>query len=48
MIVNTSGWALSTSSNKTTAFGAFNKASVRCPPSWCPTYPGGAPINFAT
>lgn len=48
MIVRTSGWALSTSSNRTTALGHAFNSLVSWPPSSCPTYPGGEPINFAT
>lgn len=48
MIVRTSGWALSTSSNRTTALGHALNNLVSWPPSSCPTYPGGEPMNFAT
>jgi len=44
----TSGWAFSISSNNITEYGFLLIFSVSCPPSSYPTYPGGAPINFAT
>lgn len=37
MIVRTSGWALSTSSNSTTALGHSFNSLVKWPPSSCPT-----------
>ncbi len=47
-ILNTSGWAFSISSNKTTEYGFLLTASVNCPPSSYPTYPGGEPISLET
>ena len=44
----TSGCAFSISSNNITEYGFLLTFSVNCPPSSYPTYPGGAPINFAT
>jgi len=46
--LNTSGCAFSISSNSTTEYGLRRTASVSCPPSSYPTYPGGAPIRRAT
>ena len=46
--LNTSGCAFSISSNNTTEYGLLLTASVSCPPSSYPTYPGGAPINLDT
>ena len=46
--LKTSGWAFSTSSNKTTEYGFLRTASVSWPPSSYPTYPGGAPIRRDT
>ena len=46
--LNTSGCAFSTSSKRTTEYGFRLTASVSCPPSSYPTYPGGAPISRAT
>ena len=46
--LNTSGCAFSTSSNSTTEYGFLRTASVSCPPSSYPTYPGGAPIRRET
>ena len=46
--LNTSGCAFSTSSNSTTEYGFLRTASVSCPPSSYPTYPGGAPIKRET
>ena len=46
--LNTSGWAFSISSSNTTEYGFLLTFSVNCPPSSCPTYPGGAPINLDT
>ena len=43
-----SGWAFSSSSNTTTLYGLRRTASVSCPPSSYPTYPGGAPIRRET
>ena len=48
IIASISGCALSTSSNRTTAFGQALSCFVSWPPSSCPIYPGGEPINFAT
>ena len=45
---NTSGCAFSISSNKTILYGFLLTASVNCPPSSYPTYPGGEPINLDT
>ena len=47
-VLKTSGWAFSTSSSKTTLKGFLLTASVNCPPSSYPTYPGGEPINLLT
>mmetsp|Transcript_20043 Transcript_20043/g.55734 ORF Transcript_20043/g.55734 Transcript_20043/m.55734 type:complete len:225 (+) Transcript_20043:371-1045(+) len=47
-IVSTFGCAFSTSSRRTTVYGFFRTASVSCPPSSCPMYPGGAPMSLAT
>ena len=47
-ILKVSGWAFSISSNKITEYGFLLTASVSCPPSSYPTYPGGAPINLLT
>ena len=47
-MLNTSGWAFSISSNKITEYGCVLTLSLSCPPSSCPTYPGGEPIIFAT
>lgn len=38
MTVKTSGWALSTSSKRTTADGHLIRASVNWPPSWYPVW----------
>ena len=46
--LNTSGCAFSTSSKRTTEYGFLRTASVSCPPSSYPTYPGGAPISLDT
>ena len=46
--LNTSGCAFSTSSSRITQYGCRRTASVSCPPSSYPTYPGGAPINRET
>ena len=46
--LKTSGCAFSISSKSTTEYGFLRTASVSCPPSSYPTYPGGAPINLAT
>ena len=46
--LNTSGCAFSISSNNITEYGFLLTASVNCPPSSYPTYPGGAPINLDT
>ena len=45
---NTSGWAFSTSSKRTTEYGLRRIASVNTPPSPNPTYPGGEPIRRET
>mmetsp|Transcript_23328 Transcript_23328/g.49279 ORF Transcript_23328/g.49279 Transcript_23328/m.49279 type:complete len:374 (+) Transcript_23328:856-1977(+) len=42
---NTSRCAFSISSNSTTEWGALRTASVNCPPSSYPTYPGGGPVS---
>ena len=47
-ILNTSGCAFSISSSKMTEYGCLLTCSLSCPPSSCPTYPGGEPISFAT
>src|SRR6267143_394939 len=47
-MLNTSGCAFSISSNRITEYGRRRIASVSCPPSSYPTYPGGAPISRAT
>ena len=47
-ILNTSGCAFSISSNNTTEYGLRRMASVNCPPSSYPTYPGGAPTKRET
>ena len=47
-ILNTSGCAFSISSNRITAYGFLRTFSLSCPPSSCPTYPGGEPIIFDT
>lgn len=47
-ILNTSGCAFSISSNRITEYGFLRTASVNCPPSSYPTYPGGDQINLAT
>src|SRR5918996_1341782 len=47
-VLNTSGWAFSISSNRTTENGFRRTASVSCPPSSYPTYPGGEPISRET
>ena len=47
-VLNTSGWAFSISSNRTTWNGRLRTASVSPPPSPYPTYPGGAPISLET
>ena len=39
-------FAFSISSNKITEYGLFLTCSVNCPPSSCPTYPGGEPISL--
>jgi hypothetical protein len=46
--LNTSGCAFSISSKSTTLYGFRRTASVSCPPSSYPTYPGGAPISLDT
>mmetsp|Transcript_31311 Transcript_31311/g.73250 ORF Transcript_31311/g.73250 Transcript_31311/m.73250 type:complete len:614 (-) Transcript_31311:1067-2908(-) len=46
--LNTSGWAFSISSNSTTLYGLLLTASLSCPPSSYPTYPGGAPTRRDT
>mmetsp|Transcript_8800 Transcript_8800/g.29333 ORF Transcript_8800/g.29333 Transcript_8800/m.29333 type:complete len:220 (-) Transcript_8800:913-1572(-) len=46
--LNTSACAFSVSSKSTTLYGRRRTASVSCPPSSNPTYPGGAPINRET
>ena len=46
--LNTSGWAFSISSKRTTEYGFLRTASVSCPPSSYPTYPGGAPMSLDT
>mmetsp|Transcript_13812 Transcript_13812/g.23553 ORF Transcript_13812/g.23553 Transcript_13812/m.23553 type:complete len:279 (-) Transcript_13812:1937-2773(-) len=46
--LNTSGCAFSISSNSNTEYGRRRTASVSCPPSSYPTYPGGAPSNLDT
>ena len=48
MILKTSLWAFSISSNNITEYGFLLTASVNWPPSSYPTYPGGAPIKRAT
>jgi len=48
MMVSTSGWALSISSNSTMAFGQAFSCFVSWPPSSWPMYPGGEPMNLAT
>ena len=47
-ILNTSGCAFSISSSRITEYGFRLTASVNCPPSSYPTYPGGAPISLLT
>src|SRR6266568_2280213 len=47
-VLNTSGWAFSISSNRTTLNGLRRTASVSWPPSSYPTYPGGEPISRDT
>ena len=47
-ILNTSGWAFSISSKRTTLKGRRRTDSVSCPPSSYPTYPGGAPTSLET
>ena len=47
-ILNTSGWAFSTSSKRITEYGFLLTFSLSCPPSSYPTYPGGEPISFDT
>ena len=44
-MLKTSGCAFSTSSNRTTENGLRRTASVSCPPSSYPTYPGGEPTS---
>ena len=46
--LNTSGCAFSISSNKITENGFRLTFSESCPPSSCPTYPGGDPIILET
>ena len=46
--LKTSGCAFSISSKSTTEYGFLLTASVSCPPSSYPTYPGGAPISLDT
>ena len=47
-MLNTSGCAFSISSNRITLYGLRLTASVSCPPSSYPTYPGGAPTSRET
>ena len=47
-MLNVSGCAFSISSNNITEYGLRRTASVNCPPSSYPTYPGGAPTNLLT
>ena len=47
-MLNTSGWAFSISSKRTTEYGFLLTLSLSCPPSSYPTYPGGEPISFDT
>ena len=47
-MLNTSGCAFSISSNSTMEYGERRTASVNCPPSSYPTYPGGAPTSLDT
>ena len=44
-MLNTSGCAFSISSKSTTLLGLCLTASVNCPPSSYPTYPGGEPVK---
>ena len=46
--LNTSGCAFSISSNRMTEYGCVLTWSLSCPPSSCPTYPGGEPIILET
>ena len=46
--LNTSGCAFSISSSNTMEYGLLRTASVSCPPSSYPTYPGGAPTKRLT
>ena len=46
--LKTLGWAFSSSSKRTTEWGRRRTASVSCPPSSKPTYPGGAPTSLDT
>mmetsp|Transcript_12279 Transcript_12279/g.26553 ORF Transcript_12279/g.26553 Transcript_12279/m.26553 type:complete len:277 (+) Transcript_12279:166-996(+) len=48
IMLNTSGWAFSISSKSSTEYGRRLTASVSCPPSSYPTYPGGAPSKRDT
>ena len=47
-MLKTSGCAFSISSNNTSECGFVRTASVSCPPSPNPMYPGGGPINLLT
>src|ERR1041384_6344212 len=47
-MLNTSGWAFSISSSRTTEYGFRRTALVSVPLSSYPTYPGGAPIRRDT
>ena len=47
-ILCASGWAFSTSSKTTIEYGRRRRASVSCPASSYPTYPGGAPTSRLT
>ncbi len=44
--LNTSGCAFSTSSKRMTEYGRWRTASVNCPDSSYPTYPGAVPVNL--
>ena len=47
-MLNTSGCAFSISSKRMTEYGFLRTFSLSCPPSSCPTYPGGEPTILDT